>query len=223
MSELSTSNHPDGGMVGGRDDVRAIAEQFGREMRASLNSMERHIMLLNVPWSTYVVLRNTLDGSGVRLTYLKGSLEIVTPSYTNKVEKKQIARLFELFCLERGIPLYAHGWRTCHREGKARGLEADEYYCRDRDHEVPDVALEMRTTIPLLDKLEVYRGLGVREVWGYRFGGRFDIRALHGKRYERVEMSGIFPEVDLAAIARYGAKPDQHAALCAFRDELRAR
>ena len=99
-------------------------------------------------------------------------------------DKKEIARLFELFCLERDIPLYGYGSMTCRREEKQRGLEADECYCRDRDGEVPDVALEVIVTTPLLDKLEVYRGLGVREVWIYR-NGRFDVHALHGQRYER--------------------------------------
>jgi hypothetical protein len=75
-------------------------------------------------------------------------------------------------------------------------------------------------TSPLLDKLEVYRGLGVREIWVYR-NGRFEIHALHGERYERIAVSELRPEVDLAAIARYVAMPDQHEALLAFGDELR--
>jgi len=185
-------------------------------------SEERRILLSNVPWSTYVVLRDSLDSSGVRMTYLQGSLEIMSPSRAHEVDKKQIARLFELFCLERDIPLYGYGSMTCRREEKQRGLEADECYCRDRDRDMPDLAFEVIVTSPLLDKLEVYRGLGVREVWIYR-NGRFDIHALHDDRYERVATSEIFPEVDLAAIARYVAMPDQHAALRAFRDELRAR
>jgi Uma2 family endonuclease len=185
-------------------------------------SEERRILLSNVPWSTYVVLRDSLDSSGVRMTFLEGSLEIMSPSRAHEVDKKQIARLLELFCLERDIPLYGYGSMTCRREEKQRGLEADECYCRDRDREVPDVALEVIVTNPLLDKLEVYRGLGVREVWVYR-NGRFEVQALHGERYERIATSETFPEVDLAAIARYVAMADQHAALRAFRDELRAR
>jgi len=185
-------------------------------------SEERRILLSNVPWFTYVVLRDSLDSSGVRMTYLKGSLEIMSPSRAHEVDKKQIARLFELFCLERDIPLYGYGSMTCRREEKQRGLEADECYCRDRDGEVPEVALEVIVTSPLIDTLEVYRGLGVREVWVYR-NGRFEVHALRGERYERIATSEIFPEVDLAAIARYVAMPDQHAALRAFRDELRAR
>ena len=182
---------------------------------------ERRILLTNVPWSTYVVLRDTVDSPGIRMTYLKGSLEITSTSRAHEIYKKQSARLLELFCLERDIPLYSYGSMTLRREEKERGLEADECYCRDRDRDVPDIALEVIISSPLLDKLEVYRGLGVREVWIYR-GGRFDVQALRGDRYERAAASEIFPEVDLAAIARYAARPDQHAALRAFRDELRA-
>ena len=72
----------------------------------------------------------------------------------------------------------------------------------------------------LVDKLEVYRGLGVREVWLY-MDRRFQILVLREDHYIRVERSEVFPEADLAAIARYAAMPDQHAALRAFRDELR--
>lgn len=182
---------------------------------------ERRILLCNVPWSTYVVLRDSLDSSGVRMTYLKGALEIMSPSREHEVEKTQIARLLELFCLERDIPLYGYGSTTFRREEKERGLEPDECYCRDRDARVPDVALEVIVTNPLLDKLEVYRGLGVREVWIFR-EGRFSIVALRDDRYEAVAASLVFPEVELAAIARYAVMPDQHAALRAFRDELRA-
>ena len=179
-------------------------------------------MLTDVPWSTYVVLRDTVDSPGVRMTYLEGALEIMSPGRAHEVGKKQIARLLELFCLERDIPLFGYGSMTLRREEKARGLEADECYCRDRDGEVPEIALEVIISSPLLDKLEVYRGLGVREVWVYR-SGRFEVQALRGERHERIGASEILPEVDLATIARYAAMPDQHAALRAFRDELRGR
>jgi len=112
---------------------------------------------------------------------------------------------------------------TIRHEEKERGIDPDECYSRDRAREVPDVALEMPTTSRLLDKFVVYRGLGVREVWIYCFGGQFYIHALRGKRYESVETSEVFPELDLVTIGRYAEMPDQHAALCALRDELRAR
>lgn len=189
-------------------------------IQAPVVADERRILLSNVPWSTYVVLRDSVDGPGLRMTYLNGELEIMRPSREHEVSTTQIGRLLELFCLERDIPLYGYGSMTLRREQKERGLEPDKCYCRDRDGEVPDVALEVIVTSALLDKLEVYRGLAVREVWLYK-DRRFEVLALRGDRYERAGRSEVFPEIDLAVIARFVAMPDQHAALRAFRDELR--
>jgi Uma2 family endonuclease len=191
-------------------------------VHAASASEERRILLTNVPWSTYVVLRDTVDSAGVRMTYLRGSLEIMSPSREHEVDTKQIARLLELFCLERDIPLYGYRSTTFRREEKERGLEPDECYCRDRDGDVPDVALEVIVTNPLLDKLEVYRGLGVREVWVFK-DRAFQVLALRGDHYESIAASEVLPEVDLAMIARHATMPDQHAALRAFQDELRGR
>ena len=181
---------------------------------------EQRILLHNVPWSTYVVLRDSLDSPGLRMTYLKGLLEIMSPSREHEVDKKQIARLLELFCLERDIPLFGYGSMTFRKEERERGLEPDECYCRDKDGEVPEIALEVIITHGAIDKLEVYRGLGVREVWLFETG-QFKVLALRGDRYELIATSQVLPEVDLNRIAYYATQPDQHAALRAFRDEIR--
>jgi Uma2 family endonuclease len=182
---------------------------------------EPRILLSNVPWATYVMLRDTLDSPGVKMTYLRGSLEIMSPSRTHEVGKKQIARLLELYCLERDIPLYGYGSTTFRTEEKERGIEPDECYCRGADRPVPDLALEVVVTVPAIDKLEVYRGLGVREIWMFK-DGAFRLFTLRGERYETLERSEVFPEVDLERIAHYACESDQHAALRAFREELRA-
>jgi hypothetical protein len=75
-------------------------------------------------------------------------------------------------------------------------------------------------TAPAIDKLEVYRGLGVREVWFFE-NGRFRLFALRGEEDQPVASSDVLPEVDLAMIAKYAARPDQHAALRELRDQLR--
>jgi hypothetical protein len=71
-----------------------------------------------------------------------------------------------------------------------------------------------------LDKLEVYRGLGIREVWVFE-SGAFRVFALHGERYDAIPSSEVLPEVDVARLAHFAKERDQHAALRAFRDELR--
>jgi Uma2 family endonuclease len=198
--------------------MAAATTLFPVQPRASTE--EQRILLNDVPWSTYVMLRDTLDSSGVRMTYLKGALEIMSPSKAHEVSKKQIARLLELFCLERDIPLFGYGSTTFRREEKERGLEPDECYSRGSDRDVPEVALEVVVTHGSIDKLEVYRGLGVREIWVFE-SGAFRVLTLRGEAYERVDASEVFPEADLARIAHFAGQPDQHGALRAFRDELR--
>lgn len=182
---------------------------------------EQRILLTNVPWSTYVVLRDSIDSSGVRMTYLEGALEIMSPSREHEVDKKQIARLLELFCLERDIPLFGYGSTTFRKEEHERGLEPDECYARGADRPIPEIALEVIITHGAIDKLEVYRRLDIREVWLFE-AGAFKILSLRGDRYEQIAASEVLPEVDLARIAFYAQQPDQHGALRAFRDELRA-
>lgn len=182
---------------------------------------EQRILLTNVPWSTYVMLRDSLDSSGVRMTYLEGALEITSPSREHEVGKKQIARLLELYCLERDIPLYGYGSTTFRKEELERGLEPDECYARGADRPIPEIAIEVIVTHGAIDKLEVYRRLDIREVWLFE-AGAFKVLALRGERYTEIPASEVLPEVDLTRIAYYAKQPDQHVALRAFRDELRA-
>jgi Uma2 family endonuclease len=182
---------------------------------------EQRILLNDVPWAAYVTLRDAIESAAVRMTYLEGRLEIMSPSRGHEVGKTQIARLLELFCLERDIPLFGYGSTTFRKEEKRRGLEPDECYSRGEDKEVPDIALEVVVTHGYIDKLEVYRGLGIREVWVF-VKGAFRVCTLGADRYELIEKSEILPEVDRLRIAHYAQQHDQHGALRAFRDELRS-
>jgi len=181
---------------------------------------EPRILLRDVPWSTYVVLRDSIESASVRMTYLEGLLEIMSPSRRHEVEKKQIARLLELFALELDIPLFGYGSTTFRVEAKARGLEPDECYCRGEDRAVPDIALEVVVTSPAIEKLEVYRGLGVREVWFFEQNA-FRLFALGGGGYQPISTSSVLPEVDLGLVAELAQRPDQHAALRELRNRIR--
>src|SRR5262249_21344719 len=150
-----------------------------------------------------------------------GSLEIMSPSREHEVSKKQIARLLELFCLERDIPLFGFGSTTFRREEKKRGLEPDECYSRGGETEGPEIPIEAIVTPGAIDKLEVYRGLGIGEVWLFEKGA-FRVLALGADgQYAAIVVSSVLPEVDLARLAHYAVMANQHEALRAFRDELR--
>ncbi len=188
--------------------------------RGALPDEEQRVLLDGVSWATYVMLRDSVDSPGVRMTYLEGRLEIMSPSRAHEVEKTQIARLLELFCLERDIPLFGYGSTTFRKEDEARGLEPDECYARGNDKPVPDFALEVIKSHGAIDKLEVYRGLGVREVWLFE-DGEFRILELQGAAYVSIANSSVLPEAPLARVAHYALHADQHRALREFRDELR--
>lgn len=182
---------------------------------------EPRILLSNVPWEAYETLRDGIESASVRMTYLEGWLELMSPSRGHEVSKKQIARLLELFCLERDIPLFGYGSTTFKNKEKKRGLEPDECYARGVDKPVPDIALEVVATRGSLDKLEVYRELGVREVWVFE-AGVFRVVTLRGDHYEAIPASEVLPEPDLSRIAHFAEQADQHAALRTYRGELRS-
>lgn len=125
------------------------------------------------------------------------------------------------FGLERDIPLFGYGSTTFKNKEKKRGLEPDECYARGQDKPVPDIALEVVATRGSLDKLEVYREFGVREVWVFE-AGVFRIVTLRGDHYEAIAASEVLPEPDLWRIAYFAEQADQHAALRAYREELRS-
>ena len=110
-----------------------------------------------------MILREALDTPGLRMTYLDGALELMSPSLTHELNKTTIARLIELYAFVRDLPLVGYGSTTFRREAKERGAEPDECYCvgrRIEEGQFPDIVLEVIHTAPLLDKLEVHRGWG---------------------------------------------------------------
>lgn len=180
------------------------------------------MLIHGVTWKDYVILREALDTPGLRMTYCEGVLELMSPSLAHGVDKTTIARLVELYAFQRRLRLNGYGSTTFRRQARERGAEPDECYCVGRvlkdEGQFPDIVLEVIHTAPLLDKLHVYIGFGVPEVWLFRDGG-FEIYRLagdHGDHYDRVERSGFLPELDFALIARLATYDDQQDAL----DEL---
>ena len=90
---------------------------------------EPRFVLRGVPWWTYVALRDALDDqSGLKMTYLHGTLELMSPSTLHEDAKKIIARLIEVWAMEHNVDLRGFGGATFRREAKERGLEPDECY-----------------------------------------------------------------------------------------------
>lgn len=189
---------------------------------------ERRFVLHHVPWWTYVALRDALDDqSGVRMTYLKGTLELMSPSMLHEDAKTIIARLLEVWAMERDVDLRGFGNTTFRHETKERGLEPDECYKLGKleEGDVPDIALEVIVSSGLVDKMAVYAGLGVTEVWEWRPSGRkIVVHRLVGETYEHHDRSKILPEVDLALLSSFVQPGESQTRLAkAYQAALRGR
>jgi Uma2 family endonuclease len=175
-----------------------------------------------VTWSDLeLILRIRGDSSGVRITYLCGVLELMSPSIDHEGIKTIIARLLETYALEKAIPLNGFGSWTLQNAVRARALEPDECYSVGVGRPArPDLAVEVIWTSGGIDKLEVYRGLGVGEVWLWRDGG-IEAHVLSGEGYERRERSALFPGLDLAELVRHIDVENQTESVRRYRETLR--
>ena len=189
---------------------------------------ERRFVLHGVPWSAYVALRDALDDrSGLKMTYLKGTLELMSPSTLHEDAKKIIARLLETWAMERDVDLRGFGGATFRREAKERGLEPDECYKLGKldEGDVPDIAIEVTVSSGLVDKMAVYAGLAVPEVWEWRPSTRMlVVHRWTGGAYERRERSEILPELDLALLSSFVQPGENQTRLAkSYQAALRAR
>ncbi|HXX66216.1 MAG TPA: Uma2 family endonuclease [Polyangiaceae bacterium] len=184
---------------------------------------EQRFVYYGVSWKEYVLVRDVLDGPGLRMTYLQGALELMSPSLEHELWKTNIARLVELYAHVRGIDLRGYGSTTFKSEAKARGAEPDECYLVGKKlADVPEIVLEVIHTSPLVDKLQVYLGMGIPEVWVFREGA-FMIHVLDREknRYTVQSSSALLPGLDFATVARYALREDTPQALREFEAGLR--
>ena len=86
--------------------------------------------------------------------------------------------------------------------------------------EFPEIVLEVIHTNPLLNKLEVYAGFDVAEVWVFK-DAAFSLYAYEGGGYVPVAASRLMPMLDFAMIARYALRIDTPRALRELEIELR--
>ena len=183
---------------------------------------EPRIPLHSVTWEQYETLIATVgERPRLRMTYLEGTLEIMTISPEHEMLKKMIARLLEVYALEKDIDLYSCGSATFKSQAAARGLKPDESYCVGTRKEIPDLAIEVVITSGGINKLDVYKGLKVSEVWFWE-AGNFSLYRLQESTniYQPISRSELLP-LDLALLASYIKPAEEPSAVKEFRNAIR--
>jgi Uma2 family endonuclease len=186
--------------------------------------VDDHIVLLrNATWSDYQRMLELRGERPVpRVAYLNGVLQLMSPSREHEEIKSMLGRLVETWCLARGVEFRVFGSWTLENREEERGVEPDECYVfsDDADPKQPDLAIEVIWTSGGLDKREIYRALGVQELWFWR-RGKITAFALRGRRYEEIPSSLVLPGIDLAQLVTFLDRPTVSKAIRDYQAALR--
>jgi Uma2 family endonuclease len=183
-------------------------------------STESRLILYGVSWQEYEILGATIGNRpNLRMSYLEGTLEIMAPSREHETIKTIIARLLEAYAEEKDIALNGYGSTTFKKQAKQRGLEPDECYCIGEMREVPDIALEVVVSSGGIDKLPIYEGLGVPEVWFWQ-DSKFFVYRLRAQGYIAMDHSEFLPGLDFIKLTEYIDVNNQTRAVKAYRKAI---
>jgi Uma2 family endonuclease len=188
---------------------------------------DQHVVLRGSSWRDFeALLAMRGDRAGVRLYYLDGAIELMSPAKTHERRKTTLARLLETWALETGVDLEGFGSWTLKVEAKEAGAEPDEcWILGDPDRDFPDLVLEVEWSRRLgIEKREIYRRFGVKELWTLRSDGRLVVLTRKDEQWVESETSALLPTLDLAWLVSFLERESQSQAVRALRDELlRAR
>lgn len=183
---------------------------------------DQRLLMPGISWQHYSRwLDHVGDESGLRLLYLDGVLEIFMPSPEHELIKKAIARLLERYAEEVEIALHAYGSTTFRQSSKAAGLEPDECYCIGTLKPQPDLAVEVNLTSGGLDKLAIYRAIGVPEVLIWQ-DQQLTLYNLRGDEIQIADRSEFFPALEIAQLAQFIQPQNQPTAMKAFVNWVRS-
>jgi len=190
------------------------------------------VVLNDVSWDFYL---RTLEevSTGTRVTFDKGKMEIMSPvSYKHDNDKKIIARLLEIWCVDHDVRLSGCGNLTLIREDVQRGLEPDEAFyvlaqppppgTQELDlliQEGPDLVLEVDITTRSIAKEPLYAEMGVQEIWFWN-GQTLQVRIRNNGRFVDSPVSVLIPSFPVATLRAHldqSNQVDQHDLIKAWR------
>ncbi len=82
------------------------------------------------------------------------------------------------------------------------------------------LAIEVIYTSGGIDTLEIYRRIGIIEVWFWQ-NNRFTIYYLQGDRYEQIQQSQLLPSLDFALLTQYVLISDPLEAIIEWRKQIK--
>jgi len=183
---------------------------------------EKLVTVADVSWEEFKAIEAQLkDNRNVRLSYLSGILEIMSPiGEKHEYVKITLSYLLEAYMRELGIRFYGRGGFTLEEPGYASGTP-DESYCIGNNKETPDIVIEVIVTSGTINRKELYKPKKVPEDWFWKSDQIKIFRLNAGGEYEQVNRSSFFPNLDPALLLQYIGYPDRYDAVAEFVQAIR--
>jgi Uma2 family endonuclease len=196
------------------------------------------LRLEDITWEDYEQLLEELtEWPGMRVSYDRGRVEIMSPLPEHEEYKDFIYSLVRITAEEMNLNLETRGSTTFKRKGELKGAEPDaSFYVlnassivgrRGIDLDVdppPDIVVEVDITNESLSKFPIYAAFLVPEIWRYD-GKQARIYHLVNQTYVEGDTSLSFPVLTTPAMTEFleqSKTQGQTASLAAFRQWLRA-
>jgi Uma2 family endonuclease len=171
------------------------------------------VILHEVPWAVYTALRDAKSNDHLRMTYLDGNLEVMSPEFLQEKDTTRLDVLIRAVARAFGIPYQGAGSTTLRRRRRGikrgHGREPDASFYFHENAEMigrkstvdltvdppPDLAIEVDNTADSAWKLPVFARLGVPEVWRYDVaaGTLWFGRLGDDRKYASIESSRALP------------------------------
>jgi Uma2 family endonuclease len=184
------------------------------ETQAKLVEGDQCVEMCGIGWKGYkAMLRLRGRASVPRMTYLEGDLWLMSPSFFHESLAERLGSFVVEVAIGVGIAYLPAGHTTFRRLKKRGGVEADKSYYFANEGRVrgkrridlridppPDLVVEAVYTHDATASIEVWRRLGVPEVWVCDETGLRILLRQANRRYAESESSVIFPFVAKAEI-----------------------
>ena len=199
------------------------------------------LLVREVLWEDYEGLLEELAGRpGIRASYDRGNLEIMSPLPDHEQYKRFFERMIDALGDYLDMNVEPLGSATWKKKADARGTEPDTcYYVANAERIIgkrsidlsidppPDLAVEIDSTNESLSKVPIYASLKVPEIWRYEVRhNRVQMYGLRGNDYVETASSVSFPVLTPVALAEFvevKKTKGQKAAMAAFRNWLKTQ
>ncbi|MBI3863418.1 MAG: Uma2 family endonuclease [Planctomycetia bacterium] len=194
---------------------------------------DTRVLLRKATWRHYVELRDADENRNTRMTFDRGSLELMSPTSLHERIRIILSQCIFAWAFEKQLKIQSCGSTTFRREDLERGLEPDNcYYIQNRAavenreeldllvDPPPDLVLEVDIASSSINRMAIYAAMGVPEVWRWHEDALHLYRLAAAGEYAPIPMSAALPGFPVGLAVQFVARrpvPDEVTLFNEFR------